>query len=155
MCLDMRKSMFIFIILLSTCLVLFSACYNSPPSNLDIWIGEYYFLEIVEPLFHEYPKIIMAYDLTIYREADVYLADVSICGWQTMARLNARVVGTDNSIDILFIDYLVGNMTNVYEKGDLLLSLSTEDMQLYTKWGMVNPIDPKHISRDVYFEKIR
>lgn len=114
-------------------------------SQLDSWIGNYSFSEIVQPDEN------MFYELSIYKENNKYYSKINIDGFQTIQRLLANVEGNDESISIIFDQYLPDNLFEVYNQGDILLKLERKQAKLVTNWGKIGPIDKNHMNSGTYF----
>lgn len=115
--------------------------------TLESWIGDYTFSEFALPDQN------MFYEISIYKDNDNYYAKISIDGFQTIQRLQARVSGDENSIKLLFYKYLPDNLWEPYQEGDILLSFEKRDSNLYTFWGKIQSILESNIkSGEVYFK---
>lgn len=116
-------------------------------STLKSWVREYLFSEYAPPDEN------MFYGFSIYKKNNSYYADISIDGFQTMARLQAKVLGDKNSIKLLFDKYLPDNNFEPYKKGDVLLSLKKTNSKIYTYWGKIQPMLYSNMkSGKVYFK---
>ena len=82
--------------------------------KLESWIGDYTFSEFAPPNQN------MFYRISIYKENGNYFAKITIDGFQTIERLQAKVSGDDNSIKIFFSKYLPNNRFESYVEGDIL-----------------------------------
>ena len=102
--------------------------------NLESWVGDYEFSEFAPP------NINMFYGFSIYRENGNYYAKISIDGFQTIKRLQANVSGDENSIKLIFAEYLPDNRFEPYIEEDILLSLEKRNSYLCTNWGKIQPI---------------
>ncbi|MDP4095090.1 MAG: DUF5991 domain-containing protein, partial [Bacillota bacterium] len=61
---------------------------NAPASlSLESWVGDYMFSE------HADPDENMFYSITVYKQDTVYYAQISIDGFQTLKRLQAKAYG--------------------------------------------------------------
>ncbi len=111
------------------------------------WIGKYNFYEYCPP------NINMNYDIKIFKESDVYYANIFINGFQTNQCVKAKVSGDNNAIKFIFDSYLPGNAYKRYKKGETLLSLKKDASKILTKWGKIGPILPKNRKTNmIYFE---
>jgi hypothetical protein len=120
---------------------------NEASPALESWIGVYTFSESAPP------NISRLYSCSIYKENDNYYAKIYIIGFQTMQSLQAKVSGDENSIKLIFYDYLPDNRWASYTKGDILLSFEKRNAQLYTSWGKIHPILKSNTkSGEVYFK---
>lgn len=110
---------------------------------LDSWIGNYTFSEFAPSDQN------MFYGLWVYEENGEYFADISIDGFQTLARVKARVIGDDKTVDFLFCAYLPDNQHEPYTEGDILLSFERKDSVLLTTWGKIQPMLEENAKSDV------
>jgi len=116
--------------------------------NLDEWIGNYEFYEFAEP------NINMVYTIIIYEDSDVYYADVSINGFQTMKRIRAQLTGNSKSIGLVFDKYLPDNVFESLIPGDVLLTFSNSGSEIITEWIKLQPILSENKVEGFYFDKI-
>ena len=139
------------------CLLLFVSCANqaraqasSGEGALSGWVNNGWgFFESAPPDFN------MQYTIDIYEADDAYYADIAIDGFQTMERLKAAVQGDSDSVSFIFDEYLPGNQSEPYAKGDLLLTLRAEGSQIYTDWGKLEPaLVENQVSGKVYFVRL-
>lgn len=140
---------FVLLFIITFVLILYSACdINNPNKNMDSWIGEYGFNEFAPPNQN------MFYSISIDKNKNDYYADISIFGFQTNIRIQAKIVGDENFINLLFNKYLPDNVYEPYEKGDVLLSFKKSDEEIYTYWGEIRPMIKKNYkSGEIYFLK--
>lgn len=122
---------------------------NYEEPNLDEWIGNYSFYEYCPPNQN------MVYQISIYRQYDLYLAKIEIDGFQTLTRKLTRVVGDENHIDLVFEKYLEDDIDllysyNHYRQGDIFLSLSRTDSEIYTTWGKWTPLLLSNYDSGIY-----
>lgn len=116
-------------------------------SILESWLGEYKFSEYAPSNQN------MFYRISISKVNNSYYAQISIDGFQTIERLQAKVSGDENSIQLIFEKYLPDNQFETYAEGDILLSFQKENFKLYTSWGKIQPmLDSNNKSSEVYFE---
>ena len=121
------------------------------PDNLGCWIGQYEFNECTNVA-----RILILYDINIYKEDENYFADIYIDGFKITQRLTAKVNGDENAIDLAFEKYLPDNISTPYEEGDLLLKLSKEGENILTEWGKIKAIDEySQDSNKIYFTKLQ
>ncbi|MFW6016143.1 MAG: DUF5991 domain-containing protein [bacterium] len=114
---------------------------------LESWVGEYEFSEFAPPDQNKF------YEISLYKENSNYYADISIDGFQTIIRLQTKVIGDENSINLVFEKYLPDNLFESYNKGDILLSFEKENSEIYTSWGEIKPmLESNEKSGQVYFE---
>lgn len=114
---------------------------------LESWIGDYTFSEFAPPNQN------MFYRISIYKENDDYYAEINIDGFQTIRRLQAKVIGDESSIKLIFNKYLPENLMEPYVEGDILLSFEKRNSHLYTFWGKIQPILENNTkSGDEYFK---
>ena len=121
---------------------------NEMVANFDEWVGDYEFSE------HCDPDQNLFYSISINKENGEYYAEFNIDGFQTLARLKAKVIGNENSIDFIFTSYLPENILEPYNEGDTLLSFEKKDGELYTTWGKIIPM-AEHMNPGIYFKKIK
>jgi len=122
-------------------------------ADLNEWAGEYYFYEYA-PTDQN-----MIYYISIYEESGVYFALIEIDGFQTQTRKLAKVVGNKNNIDLVFEQYLEDDTDmrypeNQYKQGDVILSLSQKDSEIYTTWGKWKPLLQANYNSGVYLVKL-
>ncbi|MDP4095063.1 MAG: DUF5991 domain-containing protein, partial [Bacillota bacterium] len=67
-------------------------------------------------------------------------AQISIDGFQTLKRLQAKAYGDENRIKFTFDKYLQDNVQEPYKKGDTLLSLEKTNSAILTTWGKIQPM---------------
>ena len=106
-------------------------------------------------VFSEYapPDENMGYEVSIYNEDSNYNAQINIDGFQTITRLQAKVIGDENSIKLVFEKYLPDNIFEPFNKGDLLLRFDKKKSKLTTFWGGLQPmLERNNESGKVYFE---
>jgi hypothetical protein len=116
-------------------------------NNLDQWIGEYIFTESSPP------EKVLSYGLNIYKENEVYYGEIYIDGFQTMTRIRTIISGDENSIDLIFEEYLPDNSYEPYNKGDLMLTLKMDSDKILTSWGEIKPMRDENLNSGIYFEK--
>lgn len=114
-------------------------------SSLATWLGEYSFSEYAPPNQN------MFYSITVYCEGNNFFAQFSIDGFQRLERLLAKVSGDANSIEFEFLKYLPDNMLEIYEEGDVLLTLQKIDSKLITFWGKLQPLLLENRETGEYF----
>jgi len=113
---------------------------------LEFWIGDYTFSEFAPQNQN------MFYRFTIYKDDGNYYAEISIDGFQTVARLKAKVAGDEKYITLLFDKYLPNNIFEPYVEGEVLLNFEKNNSQLYTYWGGIQPIlESNKKSGKIYF----
>ncbi len=118
------------------------------PSILQSWIGNYTFSEYAPPDQN------MFYTISIFKDFNDYNAKISIDGFQTIIRLQAKVIGDEKSIKLVFNEYLPDNRFETYNEGDILLSFKKRDSsEIYTTWGEIQPmLESNNKSSEVYFK---
>ncbi len=117
------------------------------PSTLQSWIGNYTFSEYASPDQN------MFYTISIFKDLNDYYAKISIDGFQTILRLQAKVIGDEKSIKLVFNEYLPDNQFEPYNEGDILLSFEKGDSEIYTTWGEIQPmLESNNKSSEVYFK---
>lgn len=117
--------------------------------NLESWIGDYKFSEFAPPDEN------MFYSISIYKANNEYYAKISIDGFQTIKRMQAKISGDQNSIELIFDKYLPDNRFEPYQAGDLLISFKLENSTLYTIWGKIQPmIKSNNKAGEMYFKNV-
>lgn len=106
--------------------------------NLDAWIGNYEYSESYAEI--DGPPMFMDYSIEVYKGEKDYFANMEIMGQTTMASVEAKVYGDREWISFVFIGYADDNITGVYEKDDVLLSLRKDGNEIYTYWGKIEPM---------------
>lgn len=150
----MKKKFIVFFCLLLILLVGCSANNEVSEStdvtmnSIESWIGDYTFSEFIEP------NINMFYSIMIYKMNGVVYADVSVDGFQRLERVKANVKGDGNIIEIAFLEYLPDNLMELYEEDDLLLFLEKKDSEIYTSWGVIQPLSPENEELGIYFVEV-
>jgi len=112
----------------------YSGFIPDPDYPLAIWVGAYHFVELRNP--NEY----VGYELKLFRANEEYYAyversdyqDDGVCLWL------ASVNGTENQIDLVFERPLKGD-DREFKQGQVLLTLSLRDRELYTSWQALQP----------------
>lgn len=117
-------------------------------NSLESWVGNYSFSEYAPPNQN------MFYSISIFKENNKYLANISVDGFQTMKRIQAEVAGDEDSIELIFLKYLPDNIMERYQKGDVLLSFKREDSIIYTYWNKMGPMLLDNKSPGAYFSKV-
>jgi len=137
---------FLFFIIILGCIFLFS---GFTKSNLDSWVGEYIYTEII-PIDNDTPSSPMIpcieYKISIFKKNNEIYAEIYNKGYQTNTHLSAIITGNNKRIDLLFELYLEDNLFNYYQRGDLLISLFLNNNEIYTTWK-------KMISEKAFFNK--
>jgi hypothetical protein len=116
--------------------------------ELASWVGDYTFFELVPQDENRW------YSLSIRQEQDEYIAIISIDGFQTMTRLQARVEGDEVEARLLFDSYRPDNLFEPYQSGDQLLRFKKQGSQMLTYWGKFKPMIPSYDSGKVWFERV-
>ena len=131
---------------------------NITKQNLDSWLGSYYYFEGFPstPEVPSYPTAAtIGYDIVIYKNNNKYYAQVDNEGFQTRDYFIAKVVGTNEHIDLLFDSYNGDNEWGHYSPGELILSLFWKDGVLYTEWHKIRS-ETSYINEEtvgLYYEK--
>ena len=121
---------------------------KTTPPNLDSWVGNYTFSEFASPNQN------MFYEISIYNEDNNYYAKISIDGFQTMSRLQTKVLGDVSTIKLLFYKYLPDNSLEPYNEGNTLLSFTKKNSDIYTSWGKIQPVLDSNTKPDEIYFKI-
>ena len=116
-------------------------------AELQTWEGILKYSEFVSPDQN------MIYTIEIHKENNEYYGDISIDGFQTKQRIRTKAVGDKAAINLVFENYLPGNVQEAYGEGEILLKLERKDSKVYTTWLCLKPIlsENKEIE-GVYFE---
>lgn len=126
---------------------------NEAKDNLDNWIGKYVFGESYSEEDSAY--MFMDYDIDIYKEKDQYYADVVVNGQMTAINLTANVYGNEEWISLVIAEYNPEHITGLSEmENTVLLSLRNQGGELYTYWGVLEPLSDKLPYSGMYFEKV-
>ena len=123
--------------------------------NLNSWVGNYIYSESLprNPISSLVPVI--EYKIFIYEDKGETYAVFFNIGYQTFAHFYTKVVGNNQTINFLFEDYLGFNIFKNFSRGDLMLSFSLENNQLYTTWHqMQSETSITCKATGIYFEKI-
>ena len=122
---------------------------NTDRNANSTWEGKYEFFE------HADPDINMEYTISVCKESESYFANISIDGFQTAIRAKSKVIGNQDSIDLIFEVYLPDNMNERFEKDDVILNLKRVDSKISTYWGKLTPVLYENMdSGKIYFEKV-
>lgn len=125
---------------------------NEAKANLDNWIGKYTFDEVISeegnaPMF-------MDYDIDIYKESDQYYANVEINGQLTGINLKAKIYGNEEWISLVIAEYNPEHVTGLSNaENSVLLSLRRQGEDIYTYWGVMEPLYEKNLVSGKYLEK--
>lgn len=123
---------------------------NFSNNGIDTWIGNYVFNEFAAP------NIDMNYSISIYKENGDYYANIKIDGFQSMTRAKAKIKGNDNSIVLIFDEYLPDNKFKLFNKDDILLTFKKKNSDIVTYWGKLKPILTENKdSGKVYFKRTK
>jgi len=57
-----------------------------------------------------------------------------------MKRLRVRISGDENNIDLIYESDEPGTLREIYEKGDVLLSLKRDGENIFLEWGELKPV---------------
>jgi len=112
----------------------------------DEWIGEYAFYELTPP--DDYS----GYHISIYKENDWLESNLQITGFNAMSRRRTQVVGNPNYAEVVFAEYK-WNQTDLFDMGDVMLTLTKRDGELYTAWSKLQPMLSGNTAPGVYFHK--
>jgi len=110
----------------------------------DEWIGEYTFYELTPP--DDYS----GYHISIYRENDWLESNIQITGFGAMPKRRTQIVGNPNYAELVFAEYGSGPL---FDMGDLMLTLTKRDGELYTAWGKLQPTLGGNAAPGIYFRK--
>lgn len=126
---------------------------NKEKVNLDNWIGKYFFEEAYSE--DGYAPMGMLYDIEIYKENNQYYADVVVNGHMTAIDLKAKLYGNEEWVSLVIEEYNPEHITGLSKmENTVLLSLSKQEEELYTYWGVLEPLSEKLPFSGIYFEKI-
>ena len=113
----------------------------------DEWIGEYAFYELTPPDDHS------GYHISIYKVNDWLESNIQIDGFDAMAKRRTQIVGNPNYVEVVFAEYIWDEAGLFFDMGDLMLTLTKRDGELYTAWGKMQPILGGNATPGVYFHK--
>ncbi len=117
-----------------------------------IEVGSYSFYEFAPPNQN------MNYLITIEQEDDLY-AYIKIDGFQTLLRMKAKVLSSNDEIILEFYEHYVDEVGNtsmweVCSKGDILLTLKRKNDILITEWREIQPLLIANEEPGQYFTKV-
>jgi len=118
-------------------------------NSLVPWIGRYEFYEFAPP------NQGWSYSIDLSREGSGIIAKVSIDGFQTLSRFSCTTTGSGNTLDVIFDKYLPDNAVELYQPGDIMVSLEkgTED-GVVVYWKKLQPmLEENSRSGITYFSK--
>ncbi|MEX0930234.1 MAG: DUF5991 domain-containing protein [Candidatus Paceibacterota bacterium] len=119
--------------------------------NFD-WDGSYSFSEVADGG----PGSVQSwtYELTVVEVAGEWQAQLSIDGFQTLTRINATAIVSQNSMDVVFDSFAPenGNLRNLVQ-GDVLFTLHPTSEGLRIEWKKLQPNREKSLNTSV-FEKV-
>lgn len=125
--------------------------------DLDSWVGSYQYIEHDVPaeqdgqVYGDYP-----YELIIYKENGTYKATLTVDGFQTMIRLNAKVQGDEKIAKIAYESNWPGDHEIVeFNKGEVMFSLEKSNSEYKILWGSFGPNEDKSRHLNDYFIKIK
>ena len=132
---------------------LFQDAENKAKDNLDNWIGKYVFEEAYSE--EGFAPMGMDYDIDIYKENNQYYADVIVNGQMAAINLTAKLYGNAEWISLVIEKYNPEHITGLSKmENTVLLSLSEQGGELYTYWGVLEPLSEKLPFSGIYFEKV-
>ena len=122
------------------------------------WVGNYEFDEDGGKTAGG-TAIFVEHQLEIKQTEDGLLATLQSNGYQTSNDLVCTVKTSGDKLMIYFDSYGETNMFEIYEQGDLLLTLEKKTIknktELLTYWNKFQPVVPKNeTSGKVYFKKL-
>ncbi|MDR1616543.1 MAG: DUF5991 domain-containing protein [Syntrophomonadaceae bacterium] len=148
---DKRKKIFVVGGIIIT-LLIFSGFiiknYTLKEDELKSWVGYYALTEHIKVGVNRFLGI------TIYKKDGGYYAKINIDGYQSLTRLQAKVHGDKNQINLIFDKYLPDHKFATYEKGELLIRFEKQP-QLITVWGAIETDIPKYKIPGEYFKMIK
>ena len=122
-----------------------TACSRQPSglindrNDLDSWIGKYLYNEFWTSDVND--KVYgVRYIIDVYNEENDYFAEIIIDGHLIMRKLIVRVSGDENNIDLIYESDEPGTLREIYEKGDVLLSLKRDGENIFLEWGELKPV---------------
>jgi hypothetical protein len=154
--LKLNKYLFLSIFVLAGLLLFWVILNGDNHSGVsNAWLGEYRYEEFFPP------NISRTYLITIF-ENDGLNARIQVDGFQTLKRLEAKVVQVGEEISFLYSgDYYTEEEKNdiyngIYYEGDILLKLKHQKGSIITEWEELQPIEESGGASLVgeYFEKI-
>ena len=116
-------------------------------SEIDKIIGDYEFNEYTEPNQNR------IYILNVYKENNLYYANLNIDGFQTMYRMKLIIKYVSNHYVFELNEDLGSSYNNVYNIGDNLFELYEKDDSYYTKWISMKPMLSSNNEDGIYFKK--
>lgn len=126
---------------------------NKAKNNLDNWIGKYVFEEAYSE--EDSAFMFMNYDVDIYKEKDQYYADVVVNGQMTAINLTAKLYGNEEWISLVIAEYNPEHITGLSEmENTVLFSLRKKGGELYTYWGVLEPLSEKLPFSGIYFKMV-
>jgi hypothetical protein len=117
------------------------------PSGNSSWEGEYSFGETGG----KNTGLVIEYSIRIYRKDGALMADIDADGHQTLLRLSCKADIQSNRITFRFNNYREENLFELYQPGEVLLSLERKTGRLLTYWGALRPQLISYKSGRVYF----
>ena len=120
--------------------------------DLDSWVGSYYYIETFPHFEDSDFHYFISYDINIYEDDGNYYGEIINDGWQTQVRMLTQIKGTDDAIDIIYIETSPGDSQygkyERFDKGDILLSFKRENEKIITTWGLLKNQHPTLCDED-------
>ena len=140
------------IVLIIIFIILFGCKYQT---QCESWLGEYSFFECAPSVIEGNPNLIWEYKIQIFKEEERCYAKICIDGPFMGAKWKAMIQGGDKSINFIFDSYFSNHITGGnFEKGDILLTFTTNGENILTYWGEYIPqVNENQESGKVYFVK--
>ncbi len=142
--------------ILLTVLLLFSIMvFGCSKNNEFSWEGTYSFEELSPSAVENDMYIMRVYNINIYENNNEMIASIDVNGFQVTEEIEAKVVGNDKSIDLVFSsDILNNSKSKTYKEGDILISFFINDNgEIITKWGELKPMNILNNEMGDYFKK--
>lgn len=117
-------------------------------NEIDEILGEYEFYEYSEPYQN------MIYTLNVYKENDLYYADLNIDGFQTMYRMKLFIKYINNNYIFELYENYDSNYNGIYSIGDNMFELYEKEGNYYTKWDNMKPMLSSNEVDGIYFKKL-
>jgi hypothetical protein len=128
---------------------------SSTNSDVSGWIGNYEYSASFPPATPIGTTLYEAYYISIYRENNVYLADIIANGWMLGINARAQVCGDEKSIELIFMEYPETSM-ELFKEGDVIITLTNDGNNITTKWiGIAPELGANRGAEGAYFSKVK
>jgi hypothetical protein len=120
----------------------------------NFWVGTYEFEEDGGKTAGGTP-IQVVHQIEVIKTDDGLIAIIQSAGYQTSVELVCKAREESNKLLIYFDYYGEDNIFEMYERGNLLLTLERKKDEILTFWGKFKPLVTKNEkSGKVYFRKV-